>query len=165
MANISGAASLLFFGLTVILMFSLVERNLVLFVMAVLYCVETLLFLKYYVDIIFLFRMKFRWHANRVWVPLADLCVVTVASAVAFNLLELQSDSSDPLSEQLFQATEQQTFAVIAVGLGLLFKLIGAVLLTLVHVRSIKQHPTKPSYVNLRTWPYNATAPEFDDIL
>ena len=157
--NLSGFASLLFFGLVVILMFSRIQHDLVLFVLSVLYCVETLLFFKYYIDIVCLFRMKFRWHANRVWVPLADLCVVTIAAAIAFNLLELDAEGS--VIEQLFSTSDQQLFSVVSVAVGLLLKLISALMLTVLHVRTIKLQPKMDSFVNMETFPYNATAPAY----
>lgn len=161
MVNLSATASLLFFGLTVVLMFSMIQHSLVLFVMSVLYCVETLLFFKYYIDIQCMFRYRFRWHANRVWVPLADLCTVIIAASLSFNLIEWTQE--DSLAGQFEMLEIGQQLAVVAVAVGLLFKLLASVLMTLLHVRLIKLQPTDTQSTSMETYPYKASAPSYFD--
>lgn len=161
MVNLSATASMLFFGLTVVLMINMIQHSLVLFVMSVLYCVETLLFFKYYIDIQCMFRYRYRWHANRVWVPLVDLCTVIIAAALAFNLIEWTQEAS--LAEQVESLEIGQQLAVVAVLVGLLFKLISSVLMTIFHVRLIKMQPSNTAFIGAETYPYNASAPYIDD--
>ena len=163
LANLSAAASVIFFGLTIALMLTLYERSMILFIMSVIYCVETLLFFKYYIDVVFLYRPKFRWHANRVWVPLADLCTVTIAAAIAFNLLELDEEGS--LLGQLEAFSVRQIVAASAACLGLLLKLVTALLLTGLHIRLIKLQPSSPMFdtmASLNAYPFRANAPASD---
>jgi len=160
MVNISASASLLFFLFTVVLMFNMIQHSLALFVVSVFYVVESLLFFKYYVDIMCLFRYRFKWHANRVWVPLADLTAVTISAAIAFNLVEW--DSEQALLEQLEQLPPNQMLGVVAVCIGLLFKLLAALLMTVFHIRLIKMQPTHKAYANLDSFPYNPSAPALD---
>jgi hypothetical protein len=163
MVNLSAFASLLFFVFTVGLMFNMIRHDRILFSMSVFYIVESLLFFKYYIDIMCLFRMRFRWHANRVWVPLADLCTVVLASSLAFNVVEWRSDGS--LVGQLEEFTTSQLLGLVAVLVGLLFKLLSALLLTLFHIRLIKMHPSTTEYDNIMAnYPYKASAPANDDI-
>ncbi len=133
---VSLLASVGFFLVTGYLIWTTVERSLVLFLMAVFFFMETLCFAKYFVDMIMLKKEKARWHLARVWVPLVDL--VSVLIAAFFESLLLPCGALADFWHQASTLEPIYFWMSVQCMLTLIVKLLSTVFLTVVHVRTIK---------------------------
>lgn len=133
---VSLLASVGFFLVTGYLIWTTVERSLVLFLMAVFFFMETLCFAKYFVDMIMLKKEKARWHLARVWVPLVDL--VSVLIAAFFESLLLPCGALADFWHQVSTLEPIYFWMSVQCMLTLIVKLLSAIFLTVVHVRTIK---------------------------
>ena len=133
---VSLLASVAFFLVTGYLIWTTVERSLVLFLMAVFFFMETLCFAKYFVDMIMLKKTKARWHLARVWVPLADL--VSVLIAVFFESLLLPCGALADFWHQVYALEPIYFWMSVQCMITLSIKLISTLFLTIIHVRTIK---------------------------
>lgn len=130
------AGSLSFFLVTGYLIWATVERSVVLFSMAVLFFIETLWFVKYFVDMLLLKKETARWHLARSWVPLVDLVVLLFA--VFFESLLLPCGALADYWHQVSTLEPIYFWMSIQCIASLSVKLVSAVFLTTVHYRTIK---------------------------
>lgn len=136
-ALISLLASITFFFVTGYLIWTTVDYSMVLFVMAVFFFMETLGFAKYFVDIVLLKREKASWHLARNWVPLADFSCVL--AAVFVESLLLPPGALADFVHQLGNLEPVYFWMSIQSCATLLVKLLSAVVLTIVHNRTVKR--------------------------
>jgi hypothetical protein len=136
------------------LIYIIVERSMALFIAAVVFFLETLLFAKYFIDILLLRREKAKWYAHRVWVPLGDLVVVCMATFTASLLLPCGVVAD--LWHQLGALDSQQFWLTLSTLGLLLVKLCTAVALTVLHVRRLRALlPATLRVLDPYNYPYN----------
>lgn len=165
---VSLLGSVSFFLVTGYLIWSTVERTLVLFMMAVFFFMETLCFTKYFVDMILLKQEKANWHLARIWVPLVDLVAVLIA--VFLESLLLPCGALADFWHQVYTLEPIYFWMSIQCMATLLLKLVSATFLTIVHQRTVKGLlSARYRIVDPNNYPFtqeielDPTAPPLDD--
>jgi hypothetical protein len=134
-ATLSMLCSVSYFCMAGYLIWAIVERSVVLFAMAALFFAETMTFAKYFIEIAMLKHDKAKWHVLRVWIPLSDLFVVSVAVFMASLLLPCGTVAD--LWHMMGQLESAQFWLVSGSMLTMTIKIITAICLTFIHVSKI----------------------------
>ena len=167
-ASLSLLGSIGYFGMAGYLIYTIVERSMVLFITAVVFFVETLMFGKYVIDVLMLKRDKPKWHGLRIWIPFADL--VAIEAAVFAASLMLPCGTVADLWHQL-AALEFTQYWLVLLSMGILgTKLLTAAVLTYMHVTRLRVLlPATVRIVDPYNYPFDThvrpppTAPVSDD--
>jgi hypothetical protein len=124
-----------YFCLSGYLIYAIVERSMALFVMAVLFFVETLAFGKYFINVALQRREKAKWHVVHSWIPLADLVVICIAVFTASLLLPCGTVGD--LWHQMGQLESIHFWLTTSSMVILIVKIITSICLTYVHVNKV----------------------------
>jgi hypothetical protein len=124
-----------YFCMSGYLIYAIVERNMILFGMAVLFFVETISFGKYFIEMAMQRRDKAKWHAMRTWVPLADLVVICIAVFTASLILPCGTVAN--LWVLMAQLDSAAFWLVAGSMVILVIKIVTAATLTFVHVNRV----------------------------
>ena len=158
--SLSLLCSLCFFASTGYVVFSTVERSLILFVASVGFALETLVFGRYFFELVFLQRDKLNWHIRRsVW-PALDFSTILAAVWTSTSLLPCGLFENFTVQIYLLQAPE---LVIIVSGvLALLVKCVTSICLTVAHIRrallilkSSVDEELMETVVDHNNWPLN----------
>jgi hypothetical protein len=128
-------ASLSFFAVAWLLATDLVARTFTSFVLAVLYTVETILFLGYFVSLVRLEHITPLWNTRRLLVPSADFILSLTAGFIGSWMLPCNMILDLPAQFHLLSTVQQ--ISVLIVISSLAVKLFSAVVLSLWHLKLV----------------------------
>lgn len=131
LAIYSGFVSLVYFVSTTILVFNYLQHNVILFVLALLFGVQTVFWIKYTVG---LWRVKFvkpRWHFKRLLSPMYDLISTIFGIMLSINIFQWYSQ--DPFVLSIIHLETPYKAVLITMAFGFIVKLVVAIFIMREH--------------------------------